>query len=197
MKKLWLTIALATQLVFSVAAQNISRQTWDSLYTTVNTETDTKKDATNIQDSLILNLDIQQIKTGLLDAMNQEREKENIKHNNKQCGMLRSDSTLTKVAQDYAEHMYKTRRYDHIDENGDNATARVEKYIPNVRAQYADINEILAKWQQTINEILYDRMHNSSSHGLSVLSGISTRVGIGYYKGYCVVVFGAPYEDME
>jgi isopenicillin N synthase-like dioxygenase len=76
--------------------------------------------------------------------MNQEREKENIKHNNEQYGMFRQDSILTKVAQDYAEHMYTTGHYDHMDENGNYARARVEKYLPNINTHYAEISENLA-----------------------------------------------------
>jgi hypothetical protein len=69
--------------------------------------------------------------------------------------------------------------------------------LPNINTHYAEISENLANWQHTINDIVYDWMHKSWSHGLSVLSGISNRVGIWYYKGYCVVVFGAAYEDMK
>lgn len=108
MKKIGLSIALATQLFFSSAAQQLSQQQKDSLYTTINNS--------SIGDSLISNLSLTQVRTGLLDAMNAERSQKNTEFGYSQYNPFSLDSTLTEVAQRYATHMDSTKHFDHIDE---------------------------------------------------------------------------------
>lgn len=186
MKKIGLTIALATQLFFSSAAQQISQQHKDSLYTTIISP--------SLRDSLISDLNLDQIRDWLLDGMNSERQSMNNKYHTQQYKPFATDNILNQVAQNYAEHMVSTGRFDHIDENWKNAKARVEVLIPRVSVEYAEIGENLAKWQHTINDIISTWMHESSSHRLSILSGITNYVGIGYCNGICVVIFGTKYE---
>ena len=118
----------------------------------------------------------------LLDAINDERASEWL-------AAVSLDDKLATASQWHAEYMADTSDFNHTTKAGESFVDRIN----TAWYTYLAAGENIARWQQSVEEVLQARMQ-SPGHRANILGDQYTEVGFGFANYYRVNKFGKPTE---